>query len=340
MGKRLRNAWRVASLTALLASAGCIDEPHPFQPEAKPLPPEVADYRSEAELIAVAPVAGLAEPLSTELARAMAQALETRDVPVKVEPGPDARALYRIAGRYRAGVIDWELDDAAGAAVARYDQRLPAGADPASPGLRLRLLDDASNAAAREMIKGLEGDAVEPRGGAGSVVDKSAGGRGVFVTGIEGAPAASGDVALRRAIETALKGAQVKVVEARTPDSLLLAAKVEVTPLDAATRHVKVVWRLTRPDGKELGQVSQENDVPSRLLSQIWSEISAAVAANAVGGIAALVADADQPVRGSAPLAAPQSAPLAMPQTMPESGPGTPLAPAERGAAPTVPQGG
>jgi hypothetical protein len=297
---RLTPLLLATSLAATLGLAGCVDAPHPFQPEAKPLPPEVAQYRSDPDLIVVTPVVGLDAPVANALAQAMATALAKRDVPIAVEPRADDRALYTISARYLAAspgadhgsVILWELRDAQGQPVARYDQALAAGTDPAAPTSRARLLADARDYAAREMVKGIEGDAVLPADNAGTgatLSSRSSLGRSLVVTTIEGAPANTGDVALRRAIEAALKSAQVNVVRDRAADTLLLTAKVEVTSPNAATRHVKVVWRLAKPDGTLLGEVSQENDVPSRLLDQIWSEISAAVAESAAGSIAALV---------------------------------------------------
>jgi hypothetical protein len=311
-----------ALLAAAFGLAGCIDAPHPFQPEAKPLPPEVAQYRSDPDLIVVTPVAGLDAPVANALAQAMATALAKRDVPISVEPKPDDRALYTISGRYLATssgadhgpAIQWELRDAQGEAVARYDQAIAAGTDPAAPESRARLLADARDYAAREMVKGIEGDAVLPpdaAGATGAPSSRAPAGRSLVVTTIEGAPANAGDVALRRAIEAALKGVQVNVVRDRAADTLLLAAKVEVTSPDAATRHVKVTWRLAKPDGTVLGEVSQENDVPGRLLDQIWSEISAAVAENAAGSIAALVVQAD--AAGPTPPAGPGQGGLLMP---------------------------
>ncbi len=312
------------SVVVAFGLAGCVDESHPFQPDAKPLPSQVADYRSAADLIAIAPVTGLAGPISDDLANAMAAALGKRDVPVKIETGPDARALYSIAGRFQASTsgpghppaISWEVRDAQGGLVGRYDQLLPIGADPMAPALRAQLLAGTGNEAAREMIKGIEGDAAIPNEAGpieanGNPSDGARAGptrrnRSLVVTNIEGAPVNSGDVALRRAIEEALKVAKVNVVRERASDSLVLSAKVEVTAPDAATRHVKVVWSVDGADGKELGQVSQENDVPSRLLDQIWSEISTAVAENAADGIAAIVAQAGQPQTGQPQAGRPQ----------------------------------
>ena len=81
----------------------------------------------------------------------------------------------------------------------------------------------------------------------------------------------------------------------RPPSDTLqaLAATIEQSQLQSGVQHVKVTWRVDRPDGKEIGQVSQENNVPNQLLKTAWGEIANAVAQNAAGGIAALVEQAD-----------------------------------------------
>jgi hypothetical protein len=73
---------------------------------------------------------------------------------------------------------------------------------------------------------------------------------------------------------------------------------VKVEEVPGGIQHIKVTWSVLKPDGKELGQVSQENNVPSRILERVWGEITAAVAQNAAGGIAAIVGEADQAKAG------------------------------------------
>jgi hypothetical protein len=306
---RLRRLLAVASACTALLLAGCEDIGHPFQPEYKPLPPELAARGAEATVITVAPVEGVPGPLGQALADAMAAALEKRNLPIVVESGSDGRALYSISGRLQrpsaggASAILWEVRDAQDTLVGRHIQPLPPG-DPSAAAVRTRLLADVENEPARMMVKGIEGDApvpALPRPAAAHTAAAPPSGHSLAVIKIEGAPGSSGDVALRQAIEYALKVAKVNVVTSRAPDSLLLQAKVELSAVgkDKELQHVKVTWTVERPGGKQLGQVSQENNVPTRLLERVWSEIANAVAQNAVQGIAAIVAEADQPKSGS-----------------------------------------
>jgi hypothetical protein len=98
-----------------------------------------------------------------------------------------------------------------------------------------------------------------------------------------------GDATLRHAILYALQVAKVDATEDRVPGSMDLVGKVDMTDLGGDLRHVKVTWSLRRPDGTEIGQVSQENNVRAGVIERAWGEIAAAVSENAAGDIASLV---------------------------------------------------
>lgn len=291
--------------------AGCGETQHPFQPDSKPLPYALSSPEAESKVIAVAPIKGVPEPLGYALAEAMAAALLKRSLPAVVESGDDdGRALYTVGGRLtrqaggagEAPAIIWEVREEHGRLVGRHVQTLPPGSDASAPEARAKLLAELGGEPAATMAKGIEGDApvpVEralapaggvpvPAGGAPAARARD-GSRTVVVTKVEGAPGDRGDFTLRQAIVYALKQARLQVVPERTANSLVVVGNVELAELEGGTQRVKVTWTVARSDGEELGQVSQENNVPSRLLSLAWGEIASAVAENAAGGIAALV---------------------------------------------------
>lgn len=289
------------ALAAVMLLAGCVDAPRPFQPEVKPLPSQFASEREWRTVIPVTPVAGLPAPLDRELAEAMAAALQQKSLPATTAARDQDYAIYSVGGRVVAEpagrAIVWEVRDSHGELVGRQSQPLPPG-DLAFDVARLRLLAGLEGKPAATMVAGIEGDAPIPRDGPprGAIALASASpapaGRSLVVSKIEGAPGARGDLALRQAIEYALRTAKVAVASERKPDSLLLLGNVENTPLASGSRHVKVTWTLERPNGQTIGQVSQENDVAPHLLEIAWGEIASAVARNAAGGIAELVAQA------------------------------------------------
>lgn len=294
-------------LLAVLIS-GCDDTVHVFQPEEKPLPSVLAEHPAQQSMITVAPVEGLPEPLSHDLARAMVKALEKRSLPVVLRDHADASALYSVSGRFQPAsegkgrlpggpVLTWEVRDQEGQLVGRHSQIMAAGTNPLSAATRSRLFKDVDGEPAVMMVKGIEGDAPVPSETSAPAAshETPAASRSLAVTKIEGAPGKGGDVPLRRAIEYALTVANVHVIPTKTAGSLTLACAIALSDMQDGVKHIAVTWTVYRPDGKELGQVSQENNVPSRLIETVWGEIASAVAQAGAGGIAALVQEADRP---------------------------------------------
>jgi hypothetical protein len=69
-----------------------------------------------------------------------------------------------------------------------------------------------------------------------------------------------------------------------------LAGKVDIGAVNAGHQNVTIVWALKRAaDGKEIGQVSQENAVPAGSLDGAWGDTAYDVAAAAAGGIVELL---------------------------------------------------
>jgi hypothetical protein len=62
-----------------------------------------------------------------------------------------------------------------------------------------------------------------------------------------------------------------------------------VTPGPPTKQHVKIVWKVRRADGTEIGTVGQENDVPKGMLEGPWGDLAYNIAVAAGGGIGELV---------------------------------------------------
>ena len=290
------------SLLAAGSLAGCIDEPRPFRPALKPLPAQLAGVERDHPIIVVTPVEGLAPPLDRELSDAMYQALAKRSLPVATDAKSGGDVVYMVGAHFtpasaagalrRPAALVWEVRDANGELVSRYAQKLALEANPASSETRAALVAAIAREPADMVVKGIEGDAPLPgeeAAASGSAAASAGAGRSLVVDDIKGAPAQNGDTALRQTIVYALKAAGIKVLERKAADSLVLSGAVETARLDNAFEHVKVTWSLRRADGGLVGEVSQENNVPTRLLTEVWGEIASAVAQNAAGGIAALI---------------------------------------------------
>jgi hypothetical protein len=113
----------------------------------------------------------------------------------------------------------------------------------------------------------------------------------VPVTGATG----DGGNSLSLAIAAALHRAGVPLQEKPGDQpSFLLTGKVAISAASAGHQNVKIVWALKRADGKDVGQVSQENAVPAGSLNGKWGDTAYDVALAAVSGIVELLQRAQQ----------------------------------------------
>jgi uncharacterized lipoprotein YmbA len=266
----------------LLLAAACQPLPRPFAGDV----PQVAllSPRDSAGIY-VAPVAGAPSPVAGDLAEAMAAALRDADIPASTR-GRN-KGSYELRGAAneqslpdgRIGVsVDWELRAADGRSLGHApsaaeqsavgwpasDTVAPAIAAAATPAIRKLVQDDPPIAAA---------DA-DPA---------------LALRAVTGAPG-DGGRALTRAMENALRRARV-VLAAPGADapSFVLAGTVTMSPAKAGQQRVEVSWALQRRDGREIGQVSQENAVPAGSLDGAWGDVAYAVATAAAPGVVALI---------------------------------------------------
>ena len=104
---------------------------------------------------------------------------------------------------------------------------------------------------------------------------------------MKGAPG-DGAKSLAKAVAAVLKNQVAIVGDAKTAD-LTLDGEVDVAAGKTEKQHVKIMWRVRRADGTEIGTVGQENDVPRGLLDGPWGDIAYTVAFAAGDGLMALV---------------------------------------------------
>jgi hypothetical protein len=280
---------RLLPLLALWAAA-CQPLPHPF---AGDLPPPALLSPRDSAGIYVAPVAGAPSSMAGDIAEAMAKALRDADIPAgtrgrnkgSYELRGTAREQALPGDRFEVGV-DWELlaadgrslghapvtaEQAAGAA----DTIAPAIAAKAAPAIRKLVQDEPPAAAAHP----------DPA---------------VSLRPVTGAPG-DGGRSLTRAMEHALRQARVVLAKpGGEAPSFVLAGTVTMSPADSSKQQrVRIGWALLRGDGREIGQVSQENAVPAGSLDGAWGDIAYAVATAAAPGVVALIERAKAQAVGS-----------------------------------------
>jgi hypothetical protein len=259
-----------------IAAAGCGELPRPFRPDAKAESNRLLMLPDRAGVI-VLPVAGLPEPMAVELAEKLADALRRENVPATT--GDGNRQSYLVEGDAVAApggvpVAQFELRDPRGVLIKTHTVALDRAIQD-SGGVDFTAV--ARNAAA-PLAAALQPDAVNPPPPRPALK----------IGQVTGAPS-DGDKALTRALDYALRRTGVKLAQAGDKNTLEVRGAVTIVPRGATLRTVAVVWTVFAPDGAEIGQVHQQNDVTSEFIERAWPEMASAVADGAAEGLADLV---------------------------------------------------
>ncbi|HJU18180.1 MAG TPA: hypothetical protein VJ770_17135 [Stellaceae bacterium] len=270
---------------ALLAS--CQPLPHPFADDA-PKPGSPILRVEDGTSIWVAPVIGTPPAIAAKLAPALALALQDRQVAASERTAAtNSEVLHGriqetpVAPGEAAIVALWQLRDARGRFLGERAARLVGSAADWEEG-RGDTVARLAATSADQLVSLVAGGAppaeAKPRQ------------TRLAIGPIQGAPG-DGQEALARAIALMLKRPDLVLVAG--PDAkpdLVLGAAVAVGQPKNGKQHVRIVWRLSRADGSEIGTVGQENDVPTGLLSGPWGNVAWSIAAAAQDGILELVA--------------------------------------------------
>jgi hypothetical protein len=278
-----RAAAGPVALAAALLLTGCQPLPHPF---ADDRPPAALLRVRDVSGVSIAPIDGKPAATAEKLGAAVAKALLKHDIPASERTA--SLDSYQLYGRIvEAGIHDgnatvtaqWRLVDAKGRTVG---ERTVTAEAPAKDW-------DGGSATPIEQLAGLTADKLAPLLEDEAPVEAPVGGRTRIVVGkISGAPG-DGATSLTTAITAVLKHQDLTIVEDGQKADLVVEGEVSVTPARADKQHVKIVWRLRRADGAEIGTVGQENDVPRGLLDGSWGDLAYSVATAAGDGLVQLV---------------------------------------------------
>ena len=276
----------------VLAVSACGNLPRPFQAmpgdQANPL-----IKPRESLVIRAATVDGPPLPLARMLARSVAEELGALGIAAAARD--HATSAYVLNGR--AGVnlespdepffalIEWSLTDSAGDVVALHTQGVEGarehweGGDPA-------LIGAVGKAAAAVIAALLMDDEVV----APTDLPRPA----VLFKLVRGAPG-DGDTALTRAIREAIQARGVRLTEDAAEAGFAVAGTVTVGAPSGARQSVRIVWSVSRIDGRDVGRVTQDNMVPAYSLDGPWGRVAAIIAAAAAADIANTLAAAGTP---------------------------------------------
>jgi hypothetical protein len=115
----------------------------------------------------------------------------------------------------------------------------------------------------------------------------ASGPRPLVFRGVQGAPG-DGDQALGREVGKLLAQSGARMTNTPEPGALFLTAQVSKTP-GATSDRIAIVWQVQDSNGANVGQVTQENDVPRGMLDNAWGEDAIYAAEGARDGIMELL---------------------------------------------------
>ena len=270
----------------------------------------------------------LPDRASTDLAVALAEALEAAEVPAMAgPPSPLDWRLQISADREGETVIPSyvvrdadgrTLGQARGAAVRVAEW---AASEPAT--LRAVASRDAP------AVVALLGRGEAARRASETVSFTGAGGPPrVRFAGVRGAPG-DGNAALGARMREFIANRGFVVQDGADGAAFAFSGEVAVAPAAAGKQRVEIVWTVTRRDGFELGRAVQLNEVPSGSLRGLWGDVAYVVSQEASAAVRDIIANAG----GLGPEAAQRRESRAR---EPAAETPVPVAPAATGASPTL----
>jgi hypothetical protein len=282
-----RRAAGQAALALSALTAACQPLPHPFADDRPPA--ALLDIRGSAS-VSIQPIEGEPDVVTTKLGAATAGALLKREIPASDKTTSlGSYLLYGrvFASRLRDGKAEmsalWRLYDAKGNTLgertAKVDAPVAEWASAADAAVG-RL----AAASAEALAPLLADDTTAPS----SPQPKDDARVRIALGKISGAPG-DGATSLAAAVATVLKRQQVSIVEDAAKADLQLDGAVAVAPAARDRQHIKIVWRMRRADGAEIGTVGQENEIPRGLLDGPWGDIAYNIAIAANEGLVQLV---------------------------------------------------
>ena len=271
--------------------------------------------------IAIAPVIGAPEAVGKQLTAQLTQDLEQKSVPVAKAPTDRADFTLRgyiVAAREKAGTkvsYIWDVTDPTGKRVNRITGEELAGKtdsrDPwtaVTPAVMQSITSKtavalgswvqsqeavaSSNPASQQVhTAALPASAARPTPVAAPAATASIGREGAIsalVPSVTGAPG-DGSVSLTSALQQELSRGGIALSDRQTANTYRIEGKVKVGASKDGKQPIQIDWHVKDPQGKQLGTVSQKNEIPQGSLDGSWGKVADAAAAAAAQGILKLL---------------------------------------------------
>jgi hypothetical protein len=315
----------VVTLLCLLALAGCVSPPRPFEQEKaytslRSLPQDKTE-------LAIAPPRNMPTEMGQRVAAALAMELQSYGVVAAVAPADapiqlDGTMSTRDAEQGIEVQIDWHVAGAPASQEATSRTRTrPEDYAEASERLISRIAQQAAPRVATligrpptfqprspgEVAAGLSVPIEQPNDvqvAAATAAAAAATGRAtaaaqpqqqpqqpqirVLVEPVTGAPS-DGNKQLQSGMRRALGSSKIVIVDAAGPDVFSVAGTVSLTPIDDQRGQLVVKWLLKDPAGRKIGDIEQANPVPLAAARGTWAGFGDIVATAASEGILELL---------------------------------------------------
>ena len=271
--------------------------------------------------VTIAPVIGAPEAVAKQITSQLTKDLEQHRVAVS-ESASDAANYtlrgYVVAAKERTGTkvsYIWDLTDPAGKRVNRITgEEIASGATNSDPWAAVSpsIMQSISTKTASQLASWLSSQpqaaAIAAAPTATPVSMPTSGGTALgaappsttasiardaaavtaTVPSVTGAPG-DGSVSLTTAIQRELSRSGVSLSEQATQTAYRVEGKVKLGQGKDGKQPIQIDWFVKDPQGKQLGTVSQKNEIPEGSLNGSWGKVADAAAAAAAQGILKLL---------------------------------------------------
>jgi hypothetical protein len=264
--------------------------------------------------IALAPVIGAPEQITSELSQALVVSGNDRNLtlmPAGAEGANYTLRGYLLASPERRGSkisYIWDVTDAEGTRVTRVSgEETVARGSRSNPwrGVDASVIRSIANKTTSQLAAELPGGRSASSASAASTpaaapaaapAATAAAARpvpppkpsGVVVAPVQGAPG-DGSRSLTTALKKKLYADGVKLANGSSRNVYTVKGIVKLTDAGGGREKIRIDWRVLDPSGKRLGTVSQQNTIPKGSLNGPWGAIANAAADAAADGIIKLL---------------------------------------------------
>ncbi len=317
-----------AALLVLLALAGCGDLPRPFQGQPGATAMRLAQPPPARLAVVTTPDPNLTPPAAgAAYADSLAAGLQALEVPAfagAAQQG-DWKLTAHTELRDKDVVQAFRVQDATGKdRGATEGPPMPAANWVNASATTLREAAAADVPAIADLLSRIQG--TDMKADPNSLYNRPA---RVWISDVQGAPGDGNQslaVQLRR--ELAKLGPMVQDHQAGA--DFTINGMVQATPQAGGMQRINIRWLVRNASGREIGDISQGNDIPAGTLNGYWGDVAVVVGKEAAGGVRDVILT-QSGRRTAEPAGKPPGDPAATPAATPALAPAAqPPAAAER----------